>query len=300
MLRQQQITEEETATQAFVHAPEEATKSAVETPKPGWRTLYELYVADNPVFWKETNRPDLSAFTPKMREKIQSNQKKASNKQKDWKFYTLQIIYSITYPLILGYLFTIFFNNLNFKFPFISFLLAPLLTPIGIAAMLSRNIPMEREKRTWNALLMTHLPPAQILAGKCLPVVRQVLLMNSMFFLMALPSIWTGRVPAIALLAAIPLLLTMNLPGALLALRAGLFGKSPEKAAKSAGFLQLGPLLLNLAAGGVGAVGVLFVARFGWLLLVPWLIAAVNVLWARALWLRLLRDFHKAPRDFSG
>ncbi len=299
MLRQQPLTEEETATQAFVHAPEETTQATAEAPKLGWRTLYETYIADNPVFWKETNRPDLSAFTPKMRTQILNKRDKIALNPKKIKDKTLSIFFcSILFFLISSMIFH--FIKYSHMPPFI-FFFSPFIIPIGLGSQIARNICLEREKRTWDSLILTRLTPAQILAGKLLPVLRPLFMGNLAMPLLLAPAFWTGRVPAIALLAAIPLLLTMNLPGALLALRAGLFGKSPDKASTRALLLQFGPLLLNLLAGIAGAVGVLFIARFfGWLLLVPWLVAAVNVLWARALWLRLLRDFHKAPRDFSG
>jgi hypothetical protein len=307
MLRQQQLTEEakKTAT-PFVRAPEETAPTVAETRKTGWRALYETYVTDNPVYWKETNRPDLAALSPRVREKVLSKREKIGARS--------QTPIRKIGPLLAVYPGVVLFGWIFVKVAFIQFkasaggfsgiVIMPFILPAIISLALSKNIYSEREKQTWTSLILTKLTPEQIILGKYLPWLRSVLLMNLVYASFSFGLIFEHMISPWILLVIIPMVLTMNLPGGFLALRRGLFAQAAEKTfARSLGE-QLGISVPNLIVTMLGIFGVMalgqpWLAGLRWLMLVPWLWSGVNILWARALWRGLLRDFHKAPKDLS-
>lgn len=274
--------------------------------KPRWWVLYDEYVADNPVYWKETQRPDLSALTPKLRARaLESREKRRSSTTARRFLETLGVYVAIT--LVMCLVFSILENQFKGDLRSgIGMLAIPFLTPLLAAIGLAKGIALEREKRTWDVLLLTHLSPAQLLGGRALAWLAGTLPAGLMFSCFTLACVLNGSLPPLALAVSTPIFLTMALPSVVIALRAGLFARTAEKATSRAGLLQIGPVLLNCVAMIVGAAGLLAVRDMGWrptalaAFLIPLWMSLVNIVWAGWLWRRLLRDFHKAPCDFSG
>ncbi len=207
------------------------------------------------------------------------------------------IIWSVTY--FMG----------NAKMPSFALYISPLIGSLGTGVALTRNLILEREKRTWDALLLSQLTPAQILLGKVLPWLKQIAWIAVSCLLLIAPGLWQGTVPVWSLAIALPLILTAPLPGGMLALRVGLYAPSMEKGMSQASKLAVVPFLINILAAMAGVMGMVALLRlasgvlpawFGVLALVPWLMGLLNLMWARGLWRALLRDFHKAPTDYSG
>lgn len=287
-------------TQISATQPEPSKKST-------WRELYEEYVTNNPVYWKESQRPDLSALNPKMRAKALANREKREASSKPAWLRLLESIAGVAIFATIIWSVTYFMGNA--KMPSFALYISPLIGSLGTGVALTRNLILEREKRTWDALLLSQLTPAQILLGKVLPGLKQIGWLAFSCLLLLAPALWQGTVPLWSLAIALPLVLTAPLPGAMLALRVGLHAPSMEKGMSQASKQAIVPFLINILAAMAGVMGMVALLRlasgvlpawFGVLALVPWLMGLLNLMWARGLWRALLRDFHKAPTDFSG
>ncbi|MGC4048026.1 MAG: hypothetical protein QM758_29885 [Armatimonas sp.] len=260
------------------------------------------------MYWKESQRPDLSALTPKIRAKALANREKREAKPKPaWRNF-LESLASI--GIVCAILWGVSYFLAKSHVPPIGLYIAPMLGTMGMGAALTRSIILEREKRTWDSLLLSNLTPAQILMGKFLPWLRQIAWVTLSMSIFLTPTLINGTLPLWVLALAAPIMLTAYLPGGMLAMSAGLHAPSMERGMARMNKLVLLPVVANLVAAGAGMIGiqallhiipgVLIPAWLSVLVLAPWLMMVLNLLWTRKLWHGLLRDFHKAPSDFSG
>ena len=265
--------------------------------------FYREVVLDNPVYRREATAVIAPAnYSP---EKAEAFREKARKKHQEWAalpphqriWRTIRgqvIFFAICYTL-LPLVLPIFEGG-----KFWPGMIGPLCSGLfAVSASTAGSIVGEREKRTWNALLLSRLTPAQILGGKVANVLRTLLTGQSILLAFALALVFRGVMP-VAVLLLFPLVLVPSaLLGTLVGIQTSLWGKSLKAAMPKAtwrgmglGFLALGTIAVSLLAlfGKLPAV----------LLLTPLVYAFLTLVSSVRIWRRMLRDLWRAPKDFSG
>lgn len=222
----------------------------------------------------------------------------------------------------------------------IEFLVVALALPLQ-AAML---ITQEREKMTWNALLLSRVTPLQILVGKTAAALRPVLTALTMLLPAVVISAFVAQTTLKGLVVGQVVIGVTALLNASLAIYCSLFSKKSAQASGNAGggamlpilgfpalwgLIEAGPWIAYTMMNGGNPAGYVppewfhYLAAFAnlfnpavalyfglttahpafasWL----WLASPVAFLTAatltiRYLWLRMQKQFWKAPKDFSG
>ena len=224
----------------------------------------------------------------------------------------------------------------------IQFLVMVLALPLQAATLITQ----EREKMTWNALLLSRLSPLQILVGKGAAALRPLLATLTVLLPAIVISAIVAQVTLKGLLAAQVIMLLTALLNVTIAVSCSLFAKKSTQASGNAGgavmltllgfpaltgIIEAGPWIAYTVMNGGNPAGYnapewfhylaslpnLFnpaVATFFGLsnpsvittlppylwFLVPtvYVMAAAGTTWF--LWKRMLEQFWKAPKDFSG
>lgn len=224
----------------------------------------------------------------------------------------------------------------------IQFLVMVLALPLQAATMITQ----EREKMTWNALLLSRLSPLQILVGKGAAALRPLWTTFALLLPALILSAFAAQITLKGIVAAQVILLLTAVLNTSIALCCSLFGKKSAQASGNAGgavmltllgfpaitgLLQAGPWIaytlmnggssygyvapewFNYLAAAINVFNPAVATFFGltapstipglplWLwFLVPtvYVLAAAGTTWA--IWQKMLGQFWKAPKDFSG
>jgi len=268
-------------------------------PESALAALWREVVVENPVYRKESLiATPINANLPEHKQLEQreaARQKRAewdalSLPQKLWKkTFPLLVIFAVAYTLIPVLALWLKSGVGGLASGFWGVLMG------GLSA--STAIASEREKRTWNALLLSGLTARQILGGKLLFYLQQTLGVLLGVFMVAVAVVLRGHLPAVALLLIVPILAS-HLLTTLFALRISLWSTSIRQASRKALWCVLlvipifvSVLLSALALGGRVAEG---------FLLLPFAYAALALSVSVALWRRMQRELGSAPKDFSG
>jgi hypothetical protein len=283
---------ERTTAPSTVTAPMESSLAAF------WREV----ITENPVYQREAHAIQVPAsYSP---EKAEAHRAKLCAAQAKWEALpTPQKAWRRTRPYLV--LFGLAYALIPLVLPWLTRgggggLIGPLISGLFIStALTGASIVGEREKRTWNALLLSRLTPAQILGGKVANVLRVSLFALTGLLTMGLALVARGVVsPAVLLL--LPLVL---LPNALLSVLVGveisLWSKNLKEAA-SKNMWRLGGLNFLAFLLCLLTVVVLFGHLPPALWIVPVLYCLICVHAARRVWQRMLRSLWDAPKDFSG
>lgn len=264
--------------------------------------LWREVITENPIYQRESHAIQVPAnYSP---EKADAHRAKLRAAQAKWEALPPpQKAWRRTRPYLI--LFGIAYALVPVLLPWLNRgggggLIGPLISGLVIStALTSGSIVGEREKRTWNALLLSRLTPAQILGGKIANVLRVSLLALTSLFTIGLALVARGVIsPAVLLL--LPLVLLPNtILSALVGVEISLWSKN-LKEASSKSMWQVGGL--NFLAFLLCLLAV--VMLFGHLPLVLWVVPVLYCLIcmfaARRVWQRMLRSLWDAPKDFSG
>lgn len=182
--------------------------------------------------------------------------------------------------------------------------IGPMIGPIISGLFLSATstagtIVAEREKRTWNALLLTQLTPAQILGGKAANVLRLQLFAQAILLSIVLAVVAHGVLSALVLLLFPLVLLPSTVLNTLVGIETSLWSTSLKEALSKATRRGAGLSILTLAVG-LATTLALFVKLSPVLLLLPVFYCFFAVTASVRIWRRMLRDIWRAPKDFSG
>jgi hypothetical protein len=282
-------------------ALQQQRERTIEQPKPesALAALWREVVVENPVYRKESLIAiPINANLPEHKQLEQ--REAARRKRTDWEALSLpQKLWKKTFPLLLVFA--------------VAYTLVPVLALWlksgvgGIASgfwgvlmgglSASTAIVSEREKRTWNALLLSGLTARQILGGKLLFYLQQTLGVLLGVFVVAVAVVLRGHLPAVALLLIVPILAS-HLLTTLLALRISLWSTSVRQASRKALWcvLLVIPLLVSVLLAALALLG----RVWGGFLLLPFAYAAIALSVSVALWRRMQRELWSAPKDFSG
>ena len=264
--------------------------------------LWREVVTENPVYQREARTVPIPVnYSP---EKAEALREKVRATRAKWEALTpAGRLWKSTAPYLL--IFVVFYFLLPIAMAYmrggsVGPLIGPLIGSMFVTAITTASaIVTEREKRTWNALLLTRLSPAQIIGGKVANVLRAQLASQGMLFVMLLVGVARGVMPALSLLLFPLIFLPTALLGTLVGIETSLWSKNLKGAVNRAmwqgGGLGLLALLVVLATG---------FALFGklpvFVLLAPVLYALLTMSASLRIWRRMLRDLWRAPKDFSG
>ena len=264
--------------------------------------LWREVVTENPVYQREARTVPIPVnYSP---EKAEALREKVRATRAKWEALTpAGRLWKSTAPYLL--IFVVFYFLLPIAMAYmrggsVGPLIGPLIGSMFVTAITTASaIVTEREKRTWNALLLTRLSPAQIIGGKVANVLRAQLASQGMLFVMLLVGVARGVMPALSLLLFPLIFLPTALLGTLVGIETSLWSKNLKGAVNRAmwqgGGLGLLALLVVLATG---------FALFGklpvFVLLAPVLYALLAVSASLRIWRQMLRDLWRAPKDFSG
>nr|WP_309687009.1 hypothetical protein [Armatimonas sp.] len=264
--------------------------------------LWREVVTENPVYQREARTVPIPVnYSP---EKAEALREKVRATRAKWEALTpAGRLWKSTAPYLL--IFVVFYFLLPIAMAYmrggsVGPLIGPLIGSMFVTAITTASaIVTEREKRTWNALLLTRLSPAQIIGGKVANVLRTQLASQGMLFVMLLVGVARGVMPALSLLLFPLIFLPTALLGTLVGIETSLWSKNLKGAVNKAmwqgGGLGLFALLVVLATG---------FALFGklpvFVLLAPVLYALLAVSASLRIWRQMLRDLWRAPKDFSG
>ncbi|WP_395137885.1 hypothetical protein [Armatimonas sp.] len=263
-----------------------------------WREV----VTENPVYQREARTvPIPASYSP---EKAEALREKARLARAKWEARTpAGKLWKSTAPYLM--VFVVFYLLLPLAMAYmrggsVGPLIGPLIGSMFVTAITTASaIVTEREKRTWNALLLTRLSPAQIIGGKVANVLRTQLASQGMLLVMLLVGVARGVVPPLALLLFPLILLPTALLGTLVGIETSLWSKSLKGAINKA--MWQGGGLGFLALLVVLATGFAFFGKLPlFVLLAPILYALLAVMASAHIWRRMLRDIWRAPKDFSG
>ena len=278
----------------------QASSSQAQSRESKLAALWRELVDENPVYRKETliSLP-IAANLPEGKQEELRN--KARAKRADWEALTLpQKLWKKTYPLLIVFavvyaLVPVVVSWLHSGSGGIASGLWGLLLG-GMSA--SSSIVTEREKRTWNALLLSGLTARQILGGKFLFHFQQNLSALIGVFVAAIAIVARGILPPAVLLLIVPIL-AHHLLSVTVALNVSLWSTSLRQASRKALWCQLGltvPVIVVVLLSGLALAGVL---PTRWLIL-PLIYTLIVAFSTGTLWKRMERDLWRAPKDFSG
>ena len=176
-----------------------------------------------------------------------------------------------------------------------------LLISVFAATALAASIVGEREKRTWNALLLTRLTAAQLIGGKVAKSLIILLQGQAFVFAIALAFVVRGILPPTATaLLLFPLIFVPNaLLMTLVGVETSLWSPNLKSAQDKIMWQSLGLSVLTLLAAGA-ALAAVFQSHFWMLWLVLLLYCGLALLSSVRIWRRMLRELWRAPKDFSG
>lgn len=170
---------------------------------------------------------------------------------------------------------------------------------LSSASAAATAIASERERRTWNSLLLSGFTPAQILGGKAAHLLKTQLIGQATLFTIGLAAAACGLIPLLAVVLVLIISLCHSLLATLMGLRISLWSPSVAVASKRA--MWQGFLLAFLAFGTVLATLLPLLGTHSLALLLVPVVYVLSVLYAaNHLWKRLLDEFYQAPKDFSG
>ena len=260
-----------------------------------WREV----IVENPVYRKEILIAlPISANLPEQKQR--ELREAARQKRAAWDVLTLpQKLWKKTYPLLIV---------LAVAYTLIPVLALWLKTGVGGLASgfwglllggmsAATTIASEREKRTWNALLLSGLTARQILGGKLAFYIQQTLGPLLGVFMVALAIVLHGFLPPIVLLLIFPILASQLLT-TLVALRISLWSTSLRHASHRSLWciLLTIPLMATVLLSALALLG-----RVPSLcLLLPLVYTVAALLISGVLWRRMQRELWRAPKDFSG
>ena len=174
-----------------------------------------------------------------------------------------------------------------------------LTTLITSAPAAATTIVGERERRTWNALLLSKLTPAQILGGKAAHTLKLMLPSQLAVLAVGLAAVARGILSPLMLPLILLITLSHSVLAILLGLRLSLWSTNLRVALRKASGLGTGLTVIAFLAATAGSAA-LFGLGSPWLLLVPLAYAILALSTARHLWRRLLNEIYQAPKDFTG
>lgn len=179
-------------------------------------------------------------------------------------------------------------------------MVGPIITSLLVSSSAAAGaIVGEREKRTWNALLLSGLSPEQILGGKVAFLLKGSLMMQLSILSFGLAALARNLIPPGVLFLLGPLLLSHNILGIVVGLRTSLWSANLQAAVRRTTWQGAGLMVLTLLALAAGLVALLGKAPLG-LLLVPVVYFFFQLTAAWQIWKTLLREIYAAPKDFSG
>ncbi|WP_309715024.1 hypothetical protein [Armatimonas sp.] len=287
---------------------EPTTASATEAASKTESTLVAFWrevIVENPVYQREVGTVAVPVTCPPekaeaLREKHRKNRAdwgKLPLWQKSWRtlrpyLITFAIVYALV-PLWLTYL-------SHGSGGFIGPLIGPLIGGMfGASVMTTAAITGEREKRTWNALLLSRLTPQQLIGGKVASILRTLLMGSGILIPIALAFVVRGLLPPATLLL-IPLVLLPNLLlTTLVGVRTSLWSKNSQEAQKKTMWQGLGLSLLALIVTLSTLLAHFEKAPLALLLLAP-VYCLIALLASKRTWQKLLGELWRAPKDFSG
>ncbi len=266
-----------------------------------WREV----VVENPVYQREINVLAIPAgYAPEkadaLREKVRKKQQEwatLTRGQKAWRALRPHlIVFAIGYtliPLLLTYL-----SGGS------GAMIGPLVGPVigglfGASMVTAAAIAGEREKRTWNALLLSRLTPQQIIGGKVASILRALLIGMGSLVALLLSAIAHGFLSPTVLLLVVLVLLPNLLLTTLIGVRTSLWSKSAQEAQKKSLWQGLGLGVLVLLTLVPILLALFGKAPIALLLLAP--AYSFIALWvSQRIWQKMLGELWRAPKDFSG
>lgn len=265
------------------------------------RALWTELITENPVYRREQLQVAVPAsFTE---EKTKEAREKRRQDLALWEGLSRpRKLWRLTWPQLL--LFGIGYVALPFLVQWIERTAGAMIGPIITSLLLSSSAAAgslvgERERRTWNALLLSGLTPEQIVGGKVVFLLRGSLLIQLSILSFGLAALAHNLIPGTLLLLLVPLLLSHNLLGILVGLRTSLWSANLQAAVRRTLWQGMGLMVLTLLALAVGLVALLGKAPMGLLLLpIAYFFFQLTAAWQ--IWKKLLREIYQAPKDFSG
>lgn len=265
------------------------------------RALWTELITENPVYRREQLQVAVPAsFTE---EKTKEAREKRRQDLALWEGLSgPRKLWRLTWPQLL--LFAIGYVALPFLVQWIERTAGAMIGPIITSLLLSSSAAAgslvgERERRTWNALLLSGLTPEQIIGGKVVFLLRGSLLIQLSILSFGLAALAHNLIPGTLLLLLVPLILSHNVLGILVGLRTSLWSANLQAAVRRTMWQGTGLMVLTLLALAVGLVALLGKAPMG-LLLIPIVYFFFQLTAAWQIWKKLLREIYQAPKDFSG
>jgi hypothetical protein len=263
-----------------------------------WREV----IVENPVYRREMTTVIVPAsYTP---EKAETLRQKARTDRAKWEALSpAQKLWKLGRPFLVT--FTLCYALIPLVLPYLNRgsgggLIGPLVSGLFVGALGTANsIVSERERRTWNALLLSRLSAAQILGGKIAKILSVLLLGQALFATIVLAFVARAVLPASVLLLFPLVLLPSTLLSTLVGVEASLWSKNLQSATRKVMWQGLGLGFLALLAGLL-TIAAVFLRHFPTLWLVPLLYATATLAMSRRVWRRMQRGLWRAPKDFSG
>lgn len=272
---------------------------AMQQQKP--RALWTELITENPVYRREQLQVVVPAsFTE---EKTKEAREKRREELMKWERLSLPWkLWRHTWPQLL--LFALAYTLLPWLVQWLERTFGAMIGPIITSLLLSSSaaagsIIGERERRTWNALLLSGLTPEQIVGGKVVFLLRGSLLIQLSILSFGLAALARNLIPGTLLLLLVPLLLSHNILGILVGLRTSLWSANLQAAVRRTMWQGIGLMVLTLLALAVGLVALLGKGPL-WLLLLPLSYVPLLLGAAWRIWKKLLEEIYQAPKDFSG
>lgn len=274
----------------------------VEQPESALRAFWREVVTENPLYLREARAVAVPTnYSPEKAEALREKARAARARwdalpqaQKLWRrarplLITFAVCYALV-PLVLEHL----------SGSSIGPMIGPIISGLFLSAVSTAGaIVAEREKRTWNALLLTQLTPAQILGGKAANVLRVQLFAQAILLSIVLGVVARGDLPALVLLLFPLVLLPSTVLNTLVGIETSLWSTSLKEALSKATRRGAGLGILTLAVG-LATTLALFGKLSPALFLLPVFYCVFAVTASVRIWRRMLRDIWRAPKDFSG